>query len=89
MRTNTQEAVLSAYIASIGKPFPRSAACLIQDEDLDLRSFAGGNVGLPNFREDAEKRLIRNAAEAHEVRSTISKLAKSNPELARGVRERP
>jgi hypothetical protein len=29
------------------------------------------------------QKLIRNAAEAHEVRSTISKLAKSNPELAR------
>ena len=26
MRTNTQEAVLSAYIASVGKPTPRDAA---------------------------------------------------------------
>jgi len=26
MRTNTQEAVLSAYIASIGKRLPRAAA---------------------------------------------------------------
>jgi hypothetical protein len=41
-------------------------------EDLDLRSFAGGNVGLPNFREDAEKRLIRNAAEAHAAIGMIS-----------------
>lgn len=53
------------------------------NEEIDLRSFAGGNLGLPNYRDDAEKRLLRNAAEAEEVHRTIAKLAKSNPELAR------
>jgi len=56
---------------------------LDSNEDFDLRSFAGGNLGVPNYRDDAEKRLLRNAAEAEEVHSTISKLAKTNPELAR------
>ena len=52
-------------------------------EDIDLRSFAGRNLGVPNYRDDAEKRLLRNVAEAEEVHRTIGKLAKSNPDLAR------
>jgi len=56
---------------------------LDSNEDIDPRSFAGGNLGVPNYRDDAEKRLLRNAAEAEEVHRTIGKLAKSNPELAR------
>jgi hypothetical protein len=51
-------------------------------EDVDLKSFAGGNLGVPNYREDAEKRLIRNAAEANRVFSNISRLAKTNPKQA-------
>jgi hypothetical protein len=56
---------------------------LDSNEEIDLRSFAGGNLGVPNYRDDAEKRLLRNAAEAEEVHRTIGKLAKSNPDLAR------
>ena len=56
---------------------------LDSNEEMDLRSFAGGNIGVPNYRDDAEKHLYRNASEAEEVRRTIGKLAKTDPELAR------
>jgi hypothetical protein len=51
-------------------------------EDVDMKSFVGGNLGVPNYRDDAEKRLIRNAAEANRVYSNISTLAKANPQQA-------
>jgi len=53
------------------------------NQDFDLWSFAGGNLGVPNYRDDAEKRLLRNTAEAEEVHRTIMKLAKTNQDLAR------
>ncbi|MBZ5701019.1 MAG: hypothetical protein LAN84_04160 [Acidobacteriia bacterium] len=56
---------------------------LDSNEEIDLRSFAGGNLGVPNYRDDAEKRLYRNASEAEEVHRTIGKLAKTDPQLAR------
>jgi hypothetical protein len=55
---------------------------LDSNEDVDLKSFAGGNLGVPNYRDDAEKRLIRNAAEANRVYQNVSKLAKTNPQQA-------
>jgi hypothetical protein len=53
------------------------------NEDVDLRSFVGGNLGLPNYRDDAEKRLIRDTAEAERVYQRVGKLAKTDPEQAR------
>jgi len=55
------------------------------DQDIDLRSFVGGNLGLPNYRDDAEKRLLRNAAESERVFESVSQLAKTKPEAARGM----
>jgi hypothetical protein len=41
MRTNTQEAVLPAYIASIGKRIPRDAAGLVLNHfESDPRGYA-------------------------------------------------
>jgi len=62
---------------------------LDSQEELDLRSFAGGNLGFPNYRDDAEKRLLRNAAEADRAYTTISRLAKTNPEQARAFLKDP
>jgi hypothetical protein len=56
---------------------------LDSQEEIDLRAFVGGNLGLPNYRDDAEKRLLRNAAEADRAYTTIARLAKTNPEQAR------
>jgi len=56
---------------------------LDSNEDVDLRAFLGGNLGFPNYRDDAEKRLIRDTAEAERVYQRVSKLAKTNPEEAR------
>jgi hypothetical protein len=62
---------------------------LDSSEDFDWKSFVGGNLGVPNSRDDAEKRLIRNAAEANRVYSNISKLAKTDPEKARELLKEP
>jgi len=59
------------------------------DQDIDLRSFVGGNLGLPNYRDDAEKRLLRNAAEAERVYFSVSQLAKTKPEAARAMLKDP
>ena len=62
---------------------------LDSDADVDLRSFVGGNVGLSNYRDDAETRLTRNAAEANQVSQTLSKTAKRNPAQAREMMQDP
>jgi hypothetical protein len=76
-------AVEKEAVFALRHAVPALDRMLDSNEEIDLRSFAGGNLGVPNFRDDAEKRLLRNAAEASEVHRTIGKLAKSNPELAR------
>jgi hypothetical protein len=53
------------------------------NEEIDFRSFAGGNVGMPNYKQGAEQRLKRNVAETMEVSQTLSRLAKTKPEMAR------
>jgi hypothetical protein len=76
-------AIEKQAVFALRQAIPSLGRMLDADQEFDLRAFAGGNLGAPNFRDDAEKRLIRNAAEAQEIHSTISKLAKSNQELAR------
>jgi hypothetical protein len=76
-------AVEKQAVFALRQAIPPLSRMLNTDEEIDLRAFAGGNLGVPNYRDDAEKRLIRDAAEAQEIHSTIAKLAKSNPELAR------
>lgn len=56
---------------------------ILQGGDVDLASFAGGNLGVTNYKYGPEDRLKRNAAEAAEVYTTISRLAKSDPQAAR------
>lgn len=56
---------------------------ILQGGDVDFASFAGGNLGVTNYRYGPEDRLKRNAAEAAEVYTTISRLAKSDPQAAR------
>ena len=58
---------------------------LDSDADVDVRAFAGGNLSLPNFKDDAEARLDRNAAEAQQVFETLSKTAKRDPAQARAM----
>lgn len=53
------------------------------DQEIDLRAFAGSNVGLPNYQQGAEQRLKRNTAETMEVSRTLSQLAKTNQATAR------
>ena len=65
------------------KAVPALDRMLDSNEEVDLRSFAGGNLGVSNYRDDAEKRMYRNVSEAEEVHRTIGKLAKTDPELAR------
>jgi hypothetical protein len=53
------------------------------DQEIDFTSFAGSNLGLPNYQDGAEQKLKRNVAEAMEVSTTIAKLAKTKPDAAR------
>jgi len=76
-------AIEKQAVFALRQAVPALGRMLDSNEDFDLRAFAGGNLGTPNYRDDAEKRLIRNEAEAAEVHSTIGKLAKARPELAR------
>src|ERR1051326_2249867 len=76
-------AVEKEAVFVLRRALPALDRMLDSNQDVDLSAFAGGNLGVPNYRDDAEKRLFRNAAEAEEVHRTITKLAKSNPELAR------
>lgn len=76
-------AIEKQAVFALRKAVPALDRMLDSNEETDLRSFAGGNLGVPNYRDDAEKRLLRNASEAEEVHRTIGKLAKSNPNLAR------
>ena len=62
---------------------PQLDRLLDSNEETDLRSFAGGNVGVPNYKSGAEQRLKRNVAESMEVSQTLSRLAKTKPEMAR------
>ncbi|MGB6876128.1 MAG: hypothetical protein WBD87_08840 [Candidatus Acidiferrales bacterium] len=56
---------------------------ILQGRDVDFASFAGGNLGVTNYKYGPEDRLKRNAAEAAEVYTAISRLAKSDPQAAR------
>jgi hypothetical protein len=59
------------------------------DEAVDWKGFVGGNLGTPNFKDDAENRLFRNNAEASRVYQTISRLAKTKPDQAREMLKDP
>jgi hypothetical protein len=76
-------AVEKQAVFALRHAVPALDRMLDSNEEIDLRSFAGGNLGVPNYRDDAEKRLYRNVSEAEEVHRTIGKLAKMDPELAR------
>jgi hypothetical protein len=82
-RVLPSRAIEKQAVFALRHAVPALDRMLDSNEEIDLRSFAGGNLGVPNYRDDAEKRLLRNAAEAEEVHRTIGKLAKSNPDLAR------
>jgi hypothetical protein len=56
---------------------------LDSDQDIDFRSFAGSNLGLPNYQSGPEQRLKRNAAEAAETSKTLTRLAHTNQAAAR------
>jgi hypothetical protein len=58
-------------------------------EDVDLKSFVGGSLGVPNFQYGAEQRLSRNTAEANRTYQTISRLAKTDPGKAREMLKDP
>ncbi len=70
-------------VFTVRRAVPSIDRMLDSDQELDLKSFAGGNLGLPNYRDDAERRLFRNAAEAEETYRTLSRLTKTNPAQAR------
>lgn len=77
------KALENLAVFTVRHSLPAVDRMLDSNEDVDLRSFAGGNLGFPNYKDDAEKRLIRNAAEASRVSQTVSRLAKTNPAQAR------
>ena len=70
-------------VFTVRHALPSLDRMLDSNQDVDLRSFVGGNLGFPNYRDDAEKRLIRDTAEAERVYQQVGKLAKTNPEQAR------
>jgi len=51
-------------------------------QDVDWKSFVGGNLGTPNYPDGAEERLKRNVAESNRVYQSISRLAKTDPKNA-------
>lgn len=74
---------------AVRRAFPALERMMDSNQDVDLRSFAGGNLGFPNYKDDAEKHLIRNLGEAERVSQSVSKLAKTNPERARQMMRDP
>jgi len=70
-------------VFTVRRSLPALDRMLDSNEDIDVRSFVGGNLGFSNYRDDAEKRLIRDTAEAERVYQRIGKLAKTDPEQAR------
>lgn len=70
-------------VFTVRHALPALDRMLDSNEDVDVRSFVGGNLGFPNYRDDAEKRLIRDTAEAERVYQQVGKLAKTNPEQGR------
>lgn len=74
---------------AVRKAFPAFDRMLDQKGEVDLRSFVGGNFGVPNYRQSAEDRLTRNAAEAQRVMATVNKLSKSDPAAARAFLKDP
>jgi hypothetical protein len=76
-------AVEKQAVFAVRKAIPALDRLLDSSEETDWRSFAGGNLGVPNYRDDAEKRLIRSAGEADRVHQVLSRLAKSDPKQAR------
>jgi hypothetical protein len=58
-------------------------------EGLDAKGFIGGNLGLPNYREDAERRLFRNYAESQQTFQAVSRMAKTDPAEARAYMQDP
>jgi hypothetical protein len=76
-------AIEKEAVFALRKAMPALDRMLDSNEDIDVPAFAGGNLGVPNYRDDAEKRLYRNVSEAEEVKRTIGKLAKTDPARAR------
>lgn len=74
---------------AVRRALPALERMMDSNQDVDLRSFAGGNLGFPNYKDDAEKHLIRNLGEAERVSQSVSKLAKTNPERARQMMRDP
>jgi len=70
-------------VFAVRRALPAVDRMLDSNEDVDLRSFAGGNLGVPNYKDGAEQRLTRNAAAASRVSQTVSKLAKTDPAKAK------
>jgi hypothetical protein len=70
-------------VFTVRRALPALDRMIDSNEDVDLRSFVGGNLGFPNYRDDAEKRLIRDTAEAERVYQRVGKLAKTDPAQAR------
>jgi len=81
-QTETQAAARAEHF-TVRHALPALDRMLDSNQDVDLRSFVGGNLGFPNYRDDAEKRLIRNSAEAERVYQQVGKLAKTDPAKAR------
>jgi hypothetical protein len=77
------KALENIAVLTVRHALPALDRMLDSNQDIDLRTFAGGNLGLPNYRDDAEKRLIRDTAEAGRIYQQVQKLGKTNPEQAR------
>src|ERR1700730_17789138 len=76
-------AIEKQAVFAVRKAIPALDRLLDSSEEMDWRSFAGGNLGVPNYRDDAEKRLIRNAGEADRVHQVISRRKESHQKEAR------
>jgi hypothetical protein len=76
-------------VFTVRRALPALDRMIDSNEDVDLRSFVGGNLGFPNYRDDAEKRLIRDTAEAERVYQRVGKLAKTDPAQARQFMKDP
>jgi hypothetical protein len=76
-------------VFTVRHALPALDRILDSNEDVDLRSFLGGNLGVPNYKYGAEQRLARNTAEANRTYQAISGLAKKDPEKALAMLKDP
>jgi hypothetical protein len=64
---------------ALKKIIPEIGRITDSGDSVDLKSIAGGTVGVPNYKFDAEKRILQRAGAANDTAQVVSEIANTNP----------